>query len=136
MTRIKYGNKKIVTADGEFDSRREYQRWCELKLLERAGKISNLQRQVEYELIPAQYEPDTVGSRGGIKKGKLIERECIYIADFVYEYHKLIREDKPREVYSARVYTMVEDTKGYKTKDYIIKRKLMLHIHGIRIKEV
>lgn len=133
---MKYGNKNIIK-DGEvFDSIKEYKRWCELLLLERAGEITNLRRQVKYVLIPAQYEPDTVGSRGGIKKGKLIERECIYIADFVYEYHKLIREDKPREVYSARVYTMVEDTKGYKTKDYIIKRKLMLHIHGIRIKEV
>lgn len=133
---MKYHSKKI-TRDGEtFDSIKEYKRWCELLLLERAGEITNLRRQVKYVLIPAQYEPDTVGSRGGIKKGKLIERECSYIADFVYEYHKLNRPDVPREVYSARVYTMVEDTKGYKTKDYIIKRKLMLHIHGIRIKEV
>jgi hypothetical protein len=133
---MKYHNKKIVR-DGEvFDSIKEYKRWCELSLLERAGEITNLRRQVKFVLIPAQYEPDTVGKRGGIKKGKQIERECSYIADFVYEYHKLNRPDMPREVYSARVYTAVEDTKGYKTKDYIIKRKLMLFVHGIRIKEV
>ena len=133
---MKYHSKKI-TKDGEtFDSIKEYKRWCELSLLERAGEITNLRRQVKFVLIPAQYEPDTIGSRGGIKKGKLIERECSYIADFVYEYHKLNRPDVPREVYSARVYTVVEDTKGFKTKDYIIKRKLMLQVHGIRIKEV
>ena len=133
---MKYHSKKI-TRDGEtFDSIKEYKRYCELLLLERAGEITNLRRQVKYVLIPAQYEPDTVGKRGGIKKGKLIERECAYIADFVYEYHKLNRPDVPREVYSARVYTVVEDTKGFKTKDYIIKRKLMLQVHGIRIKEV
>lgn len=133
---MKYHSKKVIK-DGEvFDSHKEYKRWCELSLLEREGKITNLQRQVKYVLIPAQYEPDTIGSRGGRKKGKLIERECSYIADFVYEMHKLNRPDVPREVYSARVYTVVEDVKGVKTKDYIIKRKLMLHIHGIRIKEV
>ena len=133
---MKYHSKKI-TRDGEtFDSIKEYKRYCELLLLERAGEITNLRRQVKFVLIPAQYEPDTIGSRGGIKKGKLIERECSYIADFVYEYHKLNRPDVPREVYSARVYTVVEDTKGFKTKDYIIKRKLMLQVHGIRIKEV
>lgn len=133
---MKYHSKKI-TRDGEtFDSIKEYKRYCELLLLERAGEITNLRRQVKFVLIPAQYEPDTIGSRGGIKKGKLIERECSYIADFVYEYHKLNRSDVPREVYSARVYTVVEDTKGFKTKDYIIKRKLMLQVHGIRIKEV
>ena len=133
---MKYHSKKI-TRDGEtFDSIKEYKRYCELLLLERAGEITNLRRQVKFVLIPAQYEPDTAGKRGGIKKGKLIERECSYIADFVYDYHKPIREDKPREVYSARVYTAVEDTKGVKTKDYIIKRKLMLFVHGIRIKEV
>lgn len=118
---MKYHNKKIIK-DGEvFDSIKEYKRWCELSLLERAGEITTLRRQVKYVLIPAQYEPDTVGKRGGIKKGKLIERECSYIADFVYD---------------ERDSQVVEDTKGVKTKDYIIKRKLMLYIHGIRIKEV
>lgn len=117
---MKYRSKKVVKDGITFDSQKECKRFCELSSLEREGKITNLQRQVKFVLIPAQYEPDIIGKRGGRKKGKLIERECSYIADFVYD----------------RGGTVVEDTKGFKTKDYIIKRKLMLHIHGIRIKEV
>ena len=107
----------------EFDSKKEAKRFAELSLLETAGTISDLKRQVKYILIPAQREPDTVGARGGIKKGKVIEKECAYIADFVYTDLTLNE-------------TVVEDTKGFRTKDYIIKRKLMLHVHNIRIKEV
>lgn len=86
-----------------------------------AGGITELKRQVEFELIPTQREPDAVGVRGGIKKGKVIEQKCSYIADFVYY------EDGKK---------VVEDTKGFKTKDYVIKRKLMLWVHGIRIREI
>lgn len=107
---MKYHNKKIVTMDGKFDSKREYERWCELKLLKRAGEISDLRRQVKFILIPAQKID-----------GKVVERECAYIADFVY-----VRDGK----------TVVEDAKGFKTKDYIIKRKLMLERYGVQIKEV
>lgn len=119
--RSKYGSKK-VTIDGiTFDSQKEARRFRELSLLERAGKVTDLQRQVRFVLIPSQYEPDTIGVRGGARRGKLIEREVSYVADFVYT------ENGKR---------IVEDTKGFKTKDYIIKRKLMLYVHGIRIKEV
>lgn len=118
----KYGSRKI-TMDGEtFDSLKEYRRFCELKLLQRAGKISDLQRQVKFVLIPTQREPDIIGVRGGCKKGRIIEQECAYLADFTYTT-------------DAGDY-VVEDTKGFRTKDYIIKRKLMLHIHGIRIQEI
>lgn len=117
----KYQNKKVTKDGMTFDSLKEYRRFCELRLLERAGKITNLQRQMTYLLIPCQYEPDTIGKRGGVKRGKMLEREVSYIADFVYT------EDGKQ---------IVEDTKGFKTKDYIIKRKLMLWVHGIRIKEV
>ena len=80
----KYGNKKIY-ADGEvFDSKKEYRRWNELIMLVKASEITGLQRQVKYVLIPAQREPDLTGPRGGIRRGKLIEREVAYIADFVY----------------------------------------------------
>ena len=106
----KYYSRK-VTKDGlTFDSNKEYRRFCELSLLERAGAIADLQRQVKFELIPSQRID-----------GKVAERPCTYVADFVY------REDGK---------TVVEDTKGFKTKDYIIKRKLMLWVHGIRIREV
>ena len=132
---MKYHSKKVVKDGITFDSIKEYKRYCELLLLEKAGEITNLQRQVKFVLIPAQYEPDIIGSRGGRKKGKLIERECSYIADFVYE-KRIYRPDAFEEVYSTRLKTVVEDVKGVRTKDYIIKRKLMLHVHGIRIKEV
>lgn len=132
---MKYKSKKVVKDGVTFDSIKEYKRFCELSSLEREGKITNLRRQVKFVLIPAQYEPDIIGSRGGRKKGKLIERECSYIADFVYE-ERIYRPDAFEEVYSTRLKTVVEDVKGVRTKDYIIKRKLMLHIHGIRIKEV
>jgi hypothetical protein len=107
---LKYHNKKITRDGITFDSLKEYRRYCELRLLEKAGAITDLKRQVKYELIPSQ----RVG-------GKVVERACIYVADFVYKQNGE---------------TVVEDTKGFKTKDYIIKRKLMLHIHGIRIKEI
>jgi hypothetical protein len=117
----KYHNKKIEIDGVIFDSRKEAKRYKELSLLERAGAIQDLQTQVKFVLIPTQREPDTIGKRGGIIKGKVIEKECAYIADFVY----MENGDK-----------IVEDTKGFKTKDYIIKRKLMLYIHNIRVKEV
>ena len=117
----KYGSKKVEVDGIIFDSKKEAKRFQELSLLEKAGAIKNLQRQVKYVLIPAQREPDAIGKRGGPIKGKLLERECTYIADFVYQ------EDGQ---------TVVEDTKGFRTKDYIIKRKLMLHEHGIKIKEI
>lgn len=121
----KYNATKI-TADGHtFDSKHEYQRYCELKLLERAGTISDLQMQVKFVLIPSQYEPDTVkvlkSGKEKVVKGKLIERECSYIADFVYQYNGK---------------TVVEDSKGFRTKEYVLKRKMMLYFHGIRISEV
>ncbi len=121
----KYGNKKITVDGVTFDSKKEYLRWCELRLLERAGQIADLQRQVKYELIPAQYEEfERYSTKTGnrLKNGlRCVEKECSYIADFVYQ-----QDGK----------TVVEDTKGVKTEAYIIKRKLMLHIHGIKIREV
>lgn len=108
----KYGNKKIEYNGMVFDSKREFARYKELELLERAGKIRHLQRQVKYQLLPSMRDPDTK---------KVIERPIFYIADFTYvnEKGKFI----------------VEDVKGYKTADYLLKRKMMLFFHGIRIKE-
>lgn len=108
--RSKYGAKKATAQGITFDSKKEANRYRELVLLERAGRLSNLQMQVKFELIPSQRID-----------GKVAERACTYVADFVY-----IQDGKQ----------VVEDTKGFKTKDYIIKRKLMLWVHGIRIKEV
>jgi hypothetical protein len=138
----KYHSRKVVADGMTFDSRKEYLRWCELSLLAKVGKITNLQRQVKFVLIPAQYEPDTIGKRGGKKRGKLIERECSYIADFVYEkpitMEKMYFANGKSESMTVNCgfETVVEDTKGFKTTDYIIKRKLMLYVHGIRINEI
>ena len=118
----KYKNTKITVNGILFDSKREAARYCELLILEQAGKITELRRQVKYTLIPAQYEPDTIGPRGGRIKGKLIEREAAYYADFVY----LDETDQ----------TVVEDTKGMRTPDYVLKRKMMLYIFGIRVREI
>lgn len=116
--RNKYGARRV----GEHASRKEHDRSNQLKLWQRAGVISNLREQVPYELIPAQY-----GECGTDLKGKpvrvCLEKACKYIADFVYTD-------------TATGQTIVEDTKGVRTKEYIIKRKLMLYLHGIRIKEV
>lgn len=123
----KAGNKyhaKKIEVDGEiFDSKREAARYIELQYLQRAGKISGLQRQKKFVLVPAQYEPETTGPRGGKIKGKLLEREVAYYADFVY----FDEEEKD---------FVIEDTKGVRTKDYIIKRKLMLWLNGYQIREV
>lgn len=73
------------------------------------------------EAEPHLREPDTKGPRGGIRRGKLLENECSYVADFVYEENET---------------TIVEDTKGFRTDAYIIKRKLMLERYGIQIREV
>lgn len=120
----KYHSKKI-TVDGEtFDSKKEYRRYRELLLMEKAGLISDLQRQVKFLLIPTQYEHFKRYGKNGkeLTPGKrVVEKECSYYADFVYT-------ENGRDV--------VEDTKGVRTPEYIIKRKLMLHIHRIRIREV
>lgn len=107
----KYGAIK-TTIDGiTFDSRKEANRYSELKLLERAKEISNLKLQPEFELVPSQY-----------KDGKCVERAVKYKADFSYT-------DKNGSV-------VIEDTKGFKTPEYIIKRKLMLYVYGYEVREI
>lgn len=124
--RSKYKNRKVKLITGEvFDSQHEYQRWLELQVLQKAGRITGLMRQVKFELVPAQVE---VYERISNKTGRRLQdgRRCVeqavnYIADFVYwEDGKMV----------------VEDAKGVRTDDYIIKRKLMLYVHGIKIREV
>lgn len=82
--RSKYGNRKTVVNGIEFDSRKEAVRYQELRLLERAGKISGLRLQEKFVLIPSQREASTEvyksGSQKGRRKpGKLLEKECSYI---------------------------------------------------------
>lgn len=146
----------------KFDSKKEYLRWLELQLLQREGKINGLRRQVEYEIIPAHVERTYVKDRivndwivenvhfatqkaawaycraAGLQlsaafrqrisepvfKDVVIESKAVYTADFVY--------------YDEDGNEVVEDTKSEITRreaDYVLRRKLMLHVHGIRIKE-
>jgi hypothetical protein len=122
----KYNNKK-VTIDGiTFDSHKEARRYGYLSLLEKAGEITNLARQVEYELIPVQKQTIEYTDKKGKTRHKTIvlERAVKYIADFVYT-------DKQGQL-------VVEDVKSdiTKTKEYILKRKLMLYLFGIKLSEV
>lgn len=109
----KYGNRKTEVDGIVFDSKHEAHRWIELKYMERAGLISDLKRQVRFELLPCQYD----------ERDRVVERSITYIADFVYM-------ENGKKV--------VEDAKSSATKTdvYKIKKKLMLWRHGIRIKEV
>lgn len=95
----KYGNKKIVVDGEKFDSQLEANRWYELKLLQRAKQIKDLRRQIRFELQPS-YK----------KNGKTIQ-SINYIADFVYY-------DINKKKF------IVEDTKGYKTETYKLKKKI------------
>lgn len=122
MRKNKYNARIYKVGNEVFHSRKELHRYEELLLLEKAGQIHNLRREVKYLLIPCQRE--IVWKNGKPRQGKVIERECSYIADFVYEENGQ---------------TIVEDVKGgsaTKTDAYIIKRKLMLYVHGIRVREV
>ena len=108
----KYRNSKVTVKGITYDSKKEAHRHAELQLMERAGLISDLERQVKYVLIPSQRID-----------GKVVEREVSFTADFRY-----IKDGE----------TIVEDVKSKITRKepkYIIKRKMMLYFHGIRIKE-
>lgn len=119
----KYRSEKTEIDGNIFDSKKEAKRYQQLKLLEAAGEIKDLRTQVKYVLIPTQREPDTIGKRGGVHKGKLLEKECAYYADFVYT-----RADTGE--------TVVEDAKGMRLSDYKLKRKMMLFFHGIKVSEI
>jgi hypothetical protein len=113
--RSKYGNVKHEHDGMIFDSGRELIRYKALRLRELAGEIRNLRMQVPFLLIPKQKRDD----------GKA-ERECSYVADFAFE-----------DIATGKL--RVEDVKSEptrKTRDFVMKRKLMLFVHGISIKEV
>lgn len=118
MAGSKYKNSKIEVDGIAFDSKKEARRWAELKELEKIGAISNLRRQVPYELIPNQ--------RDAIN-GRVIERGIKYVADFEY-FNEMLKEK------------VVEDVKGYRFGQayalFKIKKKLMLWVHGIEVKEI
>lgn len=116
----KYKNVPIEIDGYKFPSHKEGYRYLELKGLQKKKKISDLRMQVPFVLIPTQRV-----------KGKVVEHAVKYVADFVYH------DNTTGE-------TVVEDVKGrdrktgkfIETREFVIKRKLMLYVHGIRIREV
>lgn len=105
----KYKNQKIIVNKIKFDSKKEEKRYQELLLMQKAGLITDLKRQVPYILVPA------------FNSNKKRYRNMRYIADFTYKQNG-------KEI--------VEDAKGYRTEVYKIKKKLMAYIYQIEIKEV
>ena len=105
----KYSNRVTETPDGRFDSEAEYRHWCHLKIRARLGEISDLRRQVVFELAPAV-----------VIQGR--KRQPLrYIADMTYT------EDGKQ---------VVADVKGAITDAFRIKRHLMMSVHGIEIREI
>lgn len=113
----KYHARKVEIDGHVFDSMKEANRWAELKILQDSGIISGLRTQVEYELLPVQKD----------ENGKVIEHAAKYVADFVY-------------CDALTGCWVVEDVKGYKKgaayNIFVLKRKMMLHKYGIRVKEI
>lgn len=107
---MKYGNKKIEIDGMLFDSRREGKRWLDLMLLERAGQISGLTRQVPFELAPGCKLLGEKRARPAVR----------YYADFVYS--------------SPTDGIVVEDVKGLDTPLSRLKRHLMKTVHGIDVR--
>lgn len=124
MMRYRSNSKYMAKAariDGHtFDSQGEARRYLYLKDLLDKNIIQDLEMQKKYVLIPSQYEEGTITKRGTFKRGKIIERECAYYADFEYTYN------------GKRI---TEDFKGLRLEAYKIKKKLLLWRFNIRIHE-
>lgn len=111
----KYNNIKTEYPGKTFDSKKECERYIYLQHLQKKGKISGLVWQKKFQLVPLQRE-----------NGVVVERPIYYIADFVY--------------YDSNGKMVVEDVKGCKSgaayREFVMKRKLMLWINHIRVREV
>lgn len=117
----KYHQRKRIYDDMTFDSTLERNRYIHLQAAEKSGVISELRRQVRFELVPAQYEDKVIHLKTKDKVvTAVVERPVTYVADFTYR-----KGDR----------YVIEDTKGFETKDYIIKRKIM-RFQGNPIREV
>lgn len=114
----KFHNVSTEVDGIKFASKKEAKRWQELLLLQKSGVITNLERQYKFELLPSLQRSD------GTK-----ERPVSYVADFVYGIAA------ERRGVPSLAPLVVEDSKGVRTPDYIIKRKLLLFRYGITIKE-
>ena len=122
---MKYQNKKIVFDNIAFDSKKECDRYIYLKSLEGSGIISNLQVHPSFDLLPAQKENSVVRLKTKDKIVlRVLERSVEYSADFSYlKNGELVVED-------------VKISKYLLPKEYILKRKMLLFFHGVKVKEV
>ena len=119
----KYHAKKVTICGIDFDSKKEGMRYLLLKDMERQGEISDLRLQVPFQQLPAIYEDEVVQLKTKTKVEKrLVQRAVHYVADFVYTDKEGIQH--------------VEDTKGLRLPDYVLKKKMMLAILGIKITEI
>lgn len=127
--RLKFNSKGFDNVFGHWDSKHEYSVFCKLNDKQKNGHITNLERQVPFELIPAQYheydeEVQLKTKTKIVHKRKLVEHGVKYVADFTfYENGKFCVVDAKSEI-------------TRKQPDYIIKRKLMLYIHNIKVIEL
>lgn len=124
--RNKYGNTKIVSENGDkWDSKREMKRWLVLKDAEQSGLITDLRRQVRFELIPAIKRKEIVQLKTKTKEVEKTEQQAItYTADFVYT-----KDGK----------TVVEDIKPSPNtvpKEFMLKAKLFFWKYGFKIRLV
>lgn len=123
MAYRKYHNRRVEYEGIVFDSLKEKRRYCQLQLMEKQGIISDLRLQVPYELLPAIYEDEIVKLKTKTKIVKrCVQKSVKYVADFVYK--------------DRYEYEIVEDVKGQRTKEYILKKKMMRALLGITITEV
>ena len=122
--RNKYGNIKTEVDGIVFDSRKEARYYLYLRQRLHDGAITDLKRQVPYELVPVVYKDETVHLKTKDKTvKKVVQRPIRYVADFVYVDGKTGK-------------TQVIDCKGVRTKEYLLKKKMMLAFHGIEVIEV
>jgi len=119
----KYHARKVTICGIDFDSKKEGMRYLLLKDMERTGEISNLRLQVPFELLPAIYRDEVVHLKTKDKiERRLVQRAVTYVADFVYT-------DKDGKEH-------VEDAKGLRLPEYILKKKMMLALKGIEVEEI
>ncbi|MCL1944877.1 MAG: DUF1064 domain-containing protein [Firmicutes bacterium] len=110
----KYGNQRTTIDNIIFDSKKEAERYLQLKLMQKGGVIRNLELQKRIEILP---------KLEAIKQGEKAKRAVCYVADFVYEV-----------VATGQV--VIEDAKGVRTDVYKLKKRLLRQLHGKIIVEV
>ena len=112
----KYRNIKTVVDGITFDSKKEAARYGQLKLMEKAGEIAELELQPKFQMVV-----------NGVKLGS-------YIGDFQYNEYLTPKAKRPKDEHD-RV-SVVEDVKGVKTPVYNLKKKLVKALYGIEIREI